>query len=160
MKGLKFMTPVFAIIMIVAGLISCMEVKAGEMKKPPSLKVLKFPIGFQGNTYAESLGEVVSYDVDPTTGCIKNFYDKKGNLIKPKKEPPKWLVKGKETHYFGSTGDLQCQQGIIGVGGSPTEYYGHVEGHFICLFAWDPECLPYGAFYQPCLEEGQYPTCP
>ena len=73
MKGFKFIASVFTLIMIVVGFISCMEVKAGETQKVPTPMVLKTSIGLHGNIKAKDLGEVISYDADPETGCIKKL---------------------------------------------------------------------------------------
>lgn len=147
MKGKKFITRVFAIIMIGAGMFSCTEVVAGKLQVAP--RVLKTMVGFPGDGMA-------SYAVDPGNGCIQKFFYKNGEQIKPKW--PSWLVEGKKTVDFGSFTDSKCRQGVIGIGGSPTEYWGYAYGSYYCIGAWDPECPPYGRWYQPCLNH--YPSCP
>jgi hypothetical protein len=137
MKGIKFILPVLAIIMIGAGFLSCMEVIAGESTNAPT--VIRNEIGFRG-------GGMASYTVNPKNGCIQDFYDKDGKII-PIKKPPRWLAEGKETVDFGSFSDSQCRQGVIAIGGSPIEYWGYVNGIWTCIGAWDPSN---GRWYPRC----------
>ena len=158
MKGEKVFICVFAIIVIGAGLLSCMEETAGKFpnvstevtadKSPKAPMVTRAEVGFPG-------GGIITYEVDSGTGCIKNFFYKNGEPIKS--QTPSWLVKGKEILYFGSFNNSQCQQGIIGIGGSPIEFNGIINNIAFCLGAWDPECGRYGHWYQPCQETY---TCP
>jgi len=149
MKGKKLIIWMLAIIMIGAGLLSVMEVAADQSQKPPSLKVLKIRkyVGFPGDTEAKA-----SYDVDPETGCILNFFDKEGKPIKS--TSPSWLGKDKVTWYLGSLNDSQCQQGLIAIGSCPVEFWGWKDGSYYCKFAWD--YINY-RFYQPC--STSYPPC-
>lgn len=151
MKGKKKIIRVLAMLMFGVGFLSIMEVEAGGFPNVPGLKVLKVSIGFHGD---EKAGELFSYEVDPATGCIQNISDKEGE-IPVMKEPPSWLVKGKEILYFGNLGDLQCQQGIIGIGSSPIEYGTHTSEGYICIGAWDP-CN--NKWYPRCI--GPYTPCP
>ena len=157
MKGINFFIQVFAIIKIGAGFLSVMEVVAGELPKAPSLKVLRVAVGLHGDKKAEDLGVVATYDVDPENGCIQNFYNRKGEQINSETQTPGWLVEGKNILYSGSFSDLQCRQGIIDIGGSPTEYWAEANRSYFCIGAWDPECGPFGHWYQTC--QNRY-TCP
>jgi hypothetical protein len=130
MKGKKSIIRVLTIVMIGAGLLSCMEVTAGELPKAPM--VIRAEVGFPG-------GGMAKYAVNPKNGCIEDFYDKDGKIL-PLKTTPGWLDKGKETVDFGSFTDSQCRQGVIGIGGSPIEYWGYANGHWFCIGAWDPDC--------------------
>jgi hypothetical protein len=103
-------------------------------------------------------GGMAAYEVDSKDGCIQIFFYKDGTPIKPQR--PGWLVKDKNFLYIGGFGDLQCQQGIIGIGGSPTEYWGVARGAAYCIGAWDPDCGPYGKWYQPCKESMEQYHCP
>lgn len=144
MKGKKFIIRVLAIIMIGAGLLSCMEVTAGELPRAPM--VIRAEISFPG-------GGTAKYSVNPENGCIQDFYDKDGKILPPETTPG-WLVKGKETIDFGSFTNSQCRQGVIGIGGSPIEYWSYANGHWVCIGAWDP-CN--NSWYPRCKD---YKTCP
>jgi hypothetical protein len=149
MRGKKLITRGLAIIMIGAGFLPVMEVAADEFPKVPSPTILKAYIGFLGDKEPKA-----SYDVDPETGCIQNFYDKGGKSI-PKTKTPAWLVEGKETLDFGNFSNSQCRQGFIGVGSCPYEHWVYLgSGDYACLWAWDYIRFK---FYQPC--QRSYPPC-
>ena len=135
-----------ASIIIVTGFLS-FSIDAAEKPQlsPKVFRVVNW-ISFPGKGKA-------SYEVDPVKGCIQNFYYENGKLIKPKR--PGWLREGKKTVDFGSFTDSQCRQGVIGIGGSPIEYWGYANGYYYCIGAYDPACP---AWYQPCRD--QYPSCP
>lgn len=143
MKGIKFIIGVLAIIMIGAGFLSVMEVVADELPKAPM--VIRADVGFPG-------GGEASYEVNPENGCIKDFYDKKGKISKTKLPPP-WLKRGRKTFDLGSLSNSQCRQGVIGIGSSPIEYWSYVNGHWVCIGAWDPcngRWYPRCTGYVPC----------
>jgi len=158
MKGTRFNLLMLAVILSATVLLPVSTVAAGDLPAVPNLKVVRVSLGFHGDDKLEEIGVVASYDVDPATGCIQNFYDKADKRIYEEKEPPEWAAKGKDIVYFASPSELHCRQSIIGVKGSPIEYWGYANAHYFCLGAWDSECLPFGKWYQPC--RPIYPECP
>ena len=142
----KSIVVIIAVVMIGAGLLSVTVWAGGKPKLGPKvLKIVNW-VGFPGD------GKV-SYEVDPANGCIQNFYYANGKPIMPKQ--PGWLREGKQTADFGSFTDSQCRQGVIGIGGSPIEYWGYANGSYYCIGAYDQACP---AWYQPCRDS--YPSCP
>ena len=120
-------------------------------------RVSKVEIDFFGKGKA-------SYDINPTTGCIQNFYygevtERERIPIDEKKPPFPGLVENKKTVDFGSFTDAQCRQGVISITGSPTEYWGYANGRYYCIGAWDPECPNGGHWFQPCKPDHDY-KCP
>jgi len=159
MKGTRFnLLSMLVLIMSAMVLLPVIKAAAGDLPATPNLRVVRVSLGFYGDEKLEALGVAASYDVDPATGCIQNFYDKEDNRIDEDKKPPDWVAEGKDVVYFTSPSDLQCRQSIIAVKGSPIEIIFYANGHYYCIGAWDPECPPVGKWYQPC--QPSYPTCP
>ena len=143
MKGIKFIIGILAIIMIGAGFLSVMEVVADEKSKVPT--VIRAEVEFPG-------GKRAWYTVNKKNGCIENWSDTKG-IIPEAKAPPPWLKPKKEIVDFGSFSNPQCRQGVIGIKGTPIEYWSYVNGHWVCIGAWDPACnrwYPRCTGYEPC----------
>ena len=159
MKGTRWnLLKMLVVIMSATALLPVIKAAADDQPATPILKIVRVSLGFPDDEKLSQLGVVASYDVDPGTGCIKNFYDKANNRIYEEKEPPDWVTKGKDIVYFSSPSDLQCRQSFIAVKGSPIEIKGYINGHYYCIGAWDSECRPDGKWYQPC--RSSYPTCP
>ena len=143
MKGIKFIIGILAIIMIGAGFLSVMEVVADEKPKAPI--VIRAEVEFPGEGKAW-------YTVNPKNGCIMDWSDKKGKILEAKLPPP-WLKPNKKTIDFGSFTNSQCRQGVIGIEGTPIEYWSYANGRWVCIGAYDPcngNWYPRCTGYVPC----------
>ena len=164
MKGKGFIIPVVAIIMIGAGLFSCVEAKAGRITNATMVAraeaplvvreaYLGIPVEKNGKIEFQPAG---SYVVDPATGCINIVKNIKGMEVKGN-DMPRWLDKERKTLDFGSFSNSQCRQGVIGLSGSPTEYWVYANGSYFCIGAWDSAC---GHWYPECkANTNDYKVC-